>query len=173
MMLRPTPFPPGPGQESVWDFPRPAIVKPSTRHVVVRFGGVVIADTTRAWRALETSHPPSWYLPPQDVRMEYFVPLPGVGSVCEWKGPAVYYDIVVPPHGAHPGGVARKAAWAYPRPTPAFAPIAGHIALYPGMMDECTIDGERVRPQEGGFYGGWITDDVTGPFKGLPGTMGW
>jgi uncharacterized protein (DUF427 family) len=171
-MIRPVPLPPGPGQESVWDYPRPAIVRPSTRRVEVVFGGEILADTRAAWRALETSHPPTYYLPPQDVRMDRLVPLPGVGSVCEWKGPAVYFDIVAPqPEG--PPRIARRAAWAYPRPTPAFAAIAGYIALYPGLMDACRVDGEAVRPQEGGFYGGWITPDVVGPFKGGPGTQGW
>ncbi|GGH23713.1 hypothetical protein GCM10007036_29640 [Alsobacter metallidurans] len=173
MAFRPQPLPPGPGQESVWDYPRPAILQPSDRHVVVRFGGGVLADTRRAWRALETSHPPTWYLPPEDVRMDWLVPLPGIGSVCEWKGPASYFDIVVPAGEGRSGAVARSAAWCYPRPTPGFAPIAGFIAVYPGRMDSCTIDGAPVRPQEGGFYGGWITDDVVGPFKGGPGTQGW
>jgi len=172
-MLRPTPIPPGPGQESVWDFPRPAIVQPSGRHVVVVFGGAVLVDTKRAWRALETSHPPTWYLPPEDIRMEWLVPLPGVGSVCEWKGPATYFDIVVPASGDAPGRTARRAAWAYPRPTPAFAAIAGYVAVYPALMDRCTVDGATARPQDGGFYGGWITPDVAGPFKGGPGTSGW
>ena len=172
-MVHPTPVPPGPGQESVWDFPRPAIVRPSDRHVVVTFGGAVLADTRRAWRALETSHPPTWYLPPEDMRMEWLVPLPGVGSVCEWKGPATYFDIVVPASASVPGKTARRAAWAYPWPTPAFAAIAGYVAVYPALMDRCTVDGATAQPQEGGFYGGWITPDVVGPFKGGPGSSGW
>lgn len=173
MVSRPIPTPPGPGQESVWEYPRPAVVRPSDRHVLVRFGGGVLAETRRAWRALETSHPPTWYLPPDDVRMDWLHPLPGVGSVCEWKGPAHYFDIVVPAGEGRPGATARAAAWCYPNPTPAFQPIANYIAVYPGRMDGCTIDGRPVRPQEGGFYGGWITDDVVGPFKGGPGTQGW
>ena len=172
-MMRPTPIRPGPGQESVWDFPRPAIVQPSDRHVVVTFGGAVLADTRRAWRALETSHPPTWYMPPDDMRMEWLVPLPGVGSVCEWKGPATYFDIVVPASGGIAGKTARRAAWAYPRPTPAFAAIAGYVAVYPALMDRCTVDGAIAQPQEGGFYGGWITPDVVGPFKGGAGSSGW
>jgi uncharacterized protein (DUF427 family) len=159
---------PGPGQESVWDYPRPAVARPSEKHVVVRFGGIVIADSRRAWRVLETSHPPSWYIPPQDIIPEALVRVPGFGSLCEWKGRAVYYDVIAPG-----GRRADRAAWAYPDPTPAFAPIADFVSFYPGRMDECLVDGERVRPQEGGFYGGWITSDVAGPFKGAPGTMGW
>jgi hypothetical protein len=111
--------------------------------------------------------------PPEDIRMEWLVPLPGVGSVCEWKGPATYFDIVVPASGDAPGRTARRAAWAYPRPTPAFAAIAGYVAVYPALMDRCTVDGATARPQDGGFYGGWITPDVAGPFKGGPGTSGW
>jgi uncharacterized protein (DUF427 family) len=159
---------PGPGQESVWDYPRPAVARPSDRRVVVRFGGVVIADSRRAWRVLETSHPPSWYVPPEDIRTDALVRVPGAGSVCEWKGRAVYFDVVAPD-----GRRAERAAWAYPDPTPAFAPIADFVSFYPAAMDECLVDGERVRPQEGGFYGGWITSVVVGPFKGAPGTMGW
>ena len=172
-MIRPTPLPPGPGQVSVWDYPRPAVAVASRRHVEIRFGGAVLADTRRAWRVLETSHPPSWYLPPEDVRKEWLRPVSGPGSICEWKGPARYLDVVVPEGEGRRGGVAPGAAWSYPAPTPAFAPIAGYLAFYPAAMDECLVDGERVRPQDGGFYGGWITSDVTGPFKGGPGSMGW
>ncbi|MHB2167726.1 DUF427 domain-containing protein [Alsobacter sp. R-9] len=169
----PVPDPVGPGQESVWTYPRPAIIRRSTRHVRIVFGGVVIADSRRAWRALETSHPPTWYIRPDDVRMEFFHRSPGSGSVCEWKGPAIYYDIDVPPGGGHSGGSAKRAAWSYPRPTPGFAEITDYIAVYPALMDACTVDGETARPQEGGFYGGWITSDLAGPFKGPPGTEGW
>ncbi|MGA1784155.1 MAG: DUF427 domain-containing protein [Pontimonas sp.] len=153
-------------QESVWDYPRPPRLEPSSEHVVVRHGGEVICETTRAYRVLETSHPPTYYLPPEDCRMELFEPVAG-STVCEFKGVAHYADLVV--------GSKRlsRVAWWYPEPTERFLPIRGHIALYPGRVDECTVDGERVVAQEGDFYGGWITSRVTGPFKGAPGTWGW
>jgi uncharacterized protein (DUF427 family) len=152
--------------ESVWDYPRPPRVEPSSEHVVVRHGGEVICDTARAYRVLETSHPPTYYLPPDDCRMELFEPVSG-STVCEFKGVAHYADLVV--------GSKRlsRVAWWYPEPTERFLPIRGYIALYPGRVDECTVDGERVVAQEGDFYGGWITSRVTGPFKGAPGTWGW
>lgn len=165
-MNRPTPLATAPGQESVWDYPRPPRVEPSSRRVVIVLGGQVILDTDRAIRVLETSHPPSWYLPRAD-----FVPgalQPGAGtSYCEFKGSAVYWDVI--------GGGVRMpaAAWSYPDPTAGFEGLIDHIALYPGRMDRCTIDGEEVRAQEGSFYGGWVTSDVVGPFKGGPGTAGW
>ncbi|MFO1149417.1 MAG: DUF427 domain-containing protein [Alsobacter sp.] len=171
-MIRPVPDPTSPGQESVWDYPRPPALQPSARHVVVRFGGIVIAETRRAWRVLETSHPPGWYLPPDDILPGALEPAAGA-SLCEWKGRAAYWDVVSPRDRGGSGARAERAAWSYPRPTPAFAAIAGYVALYPGRMESCSIDGEPVRPQEGGFYGGWITRDVAGPFKGAPGTMGW
>ena len=129
-------------------------------------GGVEVCRTTRAWRVLETSHPPTWYLPRGDWSAGS-LELAGGTSFCEWKGLADYLDVV--------GGAVRapRAAWTYPRPTPGFAPLAGAVAVYPAAMDACTVDGEVVRPQEGGFYGGWVTDDVVGPFKGPPGTRGW
>ena len=153
-------------QESVWDYPRPPRLEPSSEHVVVRHGGEVICDTTGAYRVLETSHPPTYYLPPEDCRMELFEPVAG-STVCEFKGVAHYADLVV--------GSKRlsRVAWWYPEPTERFLPIRGYIALYPGRVDECTVDGERVVAQEGDFYGGWITSRVTGPFKGAPGTWGW
>jgi uncharacterized protein (DUF427 family) len=163
---RPGPQRPGPGQESVWDYPRPPRLERTAAAIEVVLGGVVVAATRSALRVLETSHPPSYYLPP-----DAFVPgslRPAAGhSVCEWKGEAGYLDVI--------GGdaVAECAAWTYPRPTPAFAALAGYIALYPGRMDRCTVDGEVVRAQPGGFYGGWITAGVVGPFKGEPGTMYW
>ena len=158
--------PPGPGQECVWDYPRPPRVEPTSARVVVVLGGAVVVDTRRALRVLETSHPPSYYLPVADVAPGALRPAAGT-SWCEWKGSATYLDVV--------GGsvVAPGAAWTYPSPTPAFTALADHIALYPGRMDRCTVDGELVRPQDGGFYGGWITDAVVGPFKGGPGTTGW
>ena len=157
---------PGSGRESVWDYPRPPRVEDSHRHVQVIFNGVVIADSLGAKRVLETSHPPTYYLPREDVRTEHFRPS-SRRTVCEWKGQAVYYTIVVGERSA------ANAAWSYPEPTEPFASIRGHIAIYPHDMDACLVDGERAEPQPGGFYGGWVTSDVVGPFKGDPGTLGW
>jgi uncharacterized protein (DUF427 family) len=157
---------PAPGQESAWDYPRPPRLERTARHLRVIVAGRLVAETRRAWRVLETSHPPVYYLPPADVAGALLRPAAGA-SVCEWKGAARYFDVVV---GAD---VRRQAAWAYADPTPAFAPIRDHVAFYPGRVDRCTVDGEAARAQPGGFYGGWITDDVVGPFKGEPGTLGW
>lgn len=157
---------PGPGQESVWDYPRPPRVEATARHIRVIFAGMVIADTRRAQRVLETSHPPTYYIPPEDIRMQHLVPS-NHGSFCEWKGRAAYYTVTVGDR------TARDAAWAYPRPTPPFEALEDHVAFYVQLMDSCTVDGELVQPQPGGFYGGWITADVVGPFKGMPGSWGW
>lgn len=161
-----TPDPVQPGEESVWDYPRPPRLEPVEARITVTFGGEVVADTTRAWRTLETSHPPTYYLPPDDVRSEYLRPATGT-SFCEWKGVARYWTVAVG------GRSAERAAWSYPSPTAAFAPIRDHVAFYAGPMDRCTVGGEPVTPQPGGFYGGWITPEIRGPFKGGPGTMGW
>ena len=160
------PHPPGPGQESVWDYPRPPRVEPSGREVVVVLGGTEVCRTRRAVRVLETSHPPGWYLPVDDWAAGALTPAAGT-SYCEFKGSAVYLDVR--------GGerVEAGAAWQYPEPTPGFEVLRGTVAVYPDRMDRCTVDGEVVRAQEGGFYGGWITDDVVGPFKGSPGTRFW
>jgi uncharacterized protein (DUF427 family) len=157
---------PGPGQESVWDYPRPPALEPSSEHVQVVHGGVVIADTRAALRILETSHPPTYYLPVADFRAGSLRPAQG-SSFCEWKGVASYVDLL--------GGdaVAPHAGWFYPAPTTAYAALRDHVALYPGAVDRCTVDGEVVRPQPGDFYGGWVTDRVVGPFKGEPGTRFW
>lgn len=157
---------PGPGQESVWDYPRPPAVEPTGRLVEVRFAGLTVASSRRAIRVLETSHPPVYYLPPEDVRTDLLVPEAG-RSVCEWKGSAVYLGIRVGERHAP------SVAWSYPRPLPGYEAIAGHLAFYPGRVEACFVDGVRVAPQPGGFYGGWITPDVVGPFKGEPGTLGW
>ena len=134
--------------------------------MTVVLGGVEVCRTTRAWRVLETSHPPGWYLPRADWLPDALEPADGA-SFCEFKGVASYLDVVG-------GGMrAARAAWTYEEPTAAFAALAGAVAVYPAAVDACFVDGERVRPQEGGFYGGWITDDVVGPFKGAPGTLGW
>jgi len=164
--MRPTRVEPDPGQESVWDYPRPPRVEETSRHIQVVFNGVVIADTFEAKRVLETSHPPVYYIPPGDIQMSYLVRAPG-SSVCEWKGQAEYYTVVVE------GRKAERAAWCYPDPKSSYEAIRDHVAFYAGLMDACYVDGERVRPQPGGFYGGWITSDVVGPFKGEPGSAGW
>ena len=168
------PDPARPGQESVWDYPRPPRVERSTRDITVALpasaGGAVIARTTRAWRVLETSHPPGWYVPRADV-------VPGAlrrasgASVCEYKGPASYWDVLEP---ADPDRavVVAGAAWSYEAPWAGYEQLAGAIACYPTVLD-CRVDGERARPQPGGFYGGWVTDEVAGPVKGGPGTAGW
>ena len=160
------PVRPGPGQESVWDYPRPPCVEPSSETVEVTVGGVVVSRTTTSLRVLETSHPPVYYLPEASFTEGVLLAVPGTTS-CEWKGTATYYDVVVP------GRREARAAWTYPDPTPGFEPLVGHVAVMPGQMDTCTVDGEPVTPQAGGFYGGWITARVVGPFKGGPGTAGW
>ena len=154
------------GQESAWDYPRPPAVVRSERVVRVEHGGQVIAESRRAIRILETAGAPVWYLPPDDVRFDLLRAVVG-GTVCEWKGSASYFDVVVDDR------IARRAAWTYPVPLPGYEAIAGHVAFYAGRVDSATVDGERARPQPGGFYGGWVTDDVVGPFKGEPGTEGW
>ena len=156
-----------PGQESVWDYPRPPRLEDCTKRVEILFNGAVIADTARAKRLLETSHPPVYYLPPDDVALTHLIRAVGGSSFCEWKGDASYYDLVVANRRAP------RAAWVYPSPSASFTAIKGHIAFYCGPMDSCLVGGEKVRPQPGGFYGGWITDDVVGPFKGEPGSAGW
>ena len=165
-MARPTPEPTSPGQESVWDYPRPPRVESSAQAVEVWLGGVRIARTTASWRVLETSHPPTYYLP-RDAFVDGALRQAEGSSWCEWKGHASYLDLVA---GAV---VAPRAAWFYPRPTPGFAVITDAVAVMPAQVDRCVVDGEVVRPQAGGFYGGWITDRVVGPFKGGPGTHGW
>jgi len=152
--------------ESVWDYPRPPRVEPSAELVEVVLGGGVIASTRASYRVLETSHPPTYYLPREAFAESALRPAEG-SSFCEWKGVASYYDLV---SGT---AVAARAAWGYPDPAPGFEAIAGHLAVYPALVDRCTVDGEVVEPQPGGFYGGWITSRVTGPFKGAPGTRGW
>lgn len=165
-MPHPKPAPVREGQESVWSYPRPPIVKPSDRHVVVHFGGVVVCDTRRALRLLETSHPPTWYLPRADFIAGSLRAATG-SSFCEWKGDASYLDIVAGDH------IAPRAAWTYESPNAKYAALIDHVALYAAKMDGCFVDDERVVAQPGGFYGGWITKDVAGPFKGIPGSMGW
>jgi uncharacterized protein (DUF427 family) len=156
---------PGPGQESVWDYPRPPRCVPDRRRVLVRAGSTRIAETIHALRVLETASPPTFYLPREDVRLEYLEPAPGV-SRCEWKGEARYFDLVLPERRV------ARAAWCYPAPFAGYEAIRGRLAFYPARL-ACFVDGERVRPQSGGFYGGWVTDEVVGPWKGEPGTESW
>ena len=162
---RPTPLPAGPGQESVWDYPRPPRLEPTESVLRVELGGVVVAETSHAFRVLETSHPPSYYLPPSDCAMDAFAPAPG-RSFCEWKGHAAYWTVTAG------GVVAERAAWSYPDPTPGFAALRDHLAFYPSVFD-CFVDDEAVEPQPGGFYGGWVTSRIVGPIKGPPGTEWW
>ena len=156
---------PGPGQVSVWDFPRPPRVQPDTREVVVRWGGIELARSKRCLLVCETAHPPSFYLPWDDVDRAYFERAQG-GSFCEWKGPATYWTLV--------NGDDQLAgqAWSYPQPMAGAEALADCVACYPALLD-CQVDGARVVPQPGGFYGGWITPELVGPFKGGPGSTGW
>lgn len=165
-MRHPRPDPVGPGQESVWDYPRPPRVEPTDEHVVVRVAGRVVADTRRALRVLETSHPPVYYVPAEDVAADLVRPNPR-RTVCEFKGEAAYLDVVVG------DDVRPAAAWSYPDPVPGYEALRGAVAFYPQRVDEATVDGEVVTASEGDFYGGWITSRVAGPFKGGPGTWGW
>ena len=155
-----------PGQESVWDYPRPPRLEDCHLQVQVVANGKTIADSIRTKRVLETSHPPVFYIPPQDIEMDVLKP-ESSRSFCEWKGEAKYASVVVA------GKSIRKAAWFYPHPTTAFHGIQGYVAFYPSKMDACFVDGERVLAQAGDFYGGWITSKIAGPFKGGPGTYGW
>ena len=157
---------PGPGQESVWDYPRPPRMEDVEEKVKVVFGGVTIAYTTRAKRVLETSHPPVYYVPPEDIMMEHLRPSSAT-SYCEWKGRGSYYDVVSEER------TEERAAWFYPSPTNSFRDLKDYVAFYPSRMDACWVGGEKVGAQEGDFYGGWITHEVVGPFKGAPGTRGW
>ena len=156
----------GPGQESVWDYPRPPRLERTAAHITVDLGGRRIADTTSAWRVLETSHPPVYYLPLGDIAAEV-LERSEQRSYCEWKGEAEYWSVRV---GAR---VEVDAAWSYRHPLPGFEPMADHVAFYCGRMDRATVDGEAALPQPGGFYGGWVTSAVAGPFKGVPGSWGW
>lgn len=153
---------PGPGQESVWDYPRPPALVPDPREVRVRASGDVLAKTLRSVRILETASPPTFYLPPEDVRRDALRPRTG-SSFCEWKGEAQYWSTL---------DSTEVIAWSYPEPLPGFEALAGWFSFYPGRID-CTVDGIRVEPQPGGFYGGWVTPELSGPFKGEPGSEAW
>ena len=164
--MRPRPDPANPGQESVWAFPRPAIAEPTDSRIVIEHLGRVVADTHAAIRTLETSHPPSYYIPRDDIAPGILRRAEGA-SFCEWKGTAAYWDVVVD------DVVLPRVGWSYAHPTPPFAALRDHVAFYAAAFDRCSVDGETVTPQPGGFYGGWITSGVVGPFKGVPGSWGW
>jgi uncharacterized protein (DUF427 family) len=157
---------PGPGQESVWDYPRPPRVERSIERVRVETGGIVIADTTAARRVLETSQPPAFYLPPGDVDFDHLEPST-TRTWCEWKGEASYYSVTVGDE------VAVDAAWTYHDPRRGFAEITDHLAFYPQRVGACYVGHEQVSAGDGSFYGGWITSNIVGPFKGAPGTLHW
>jgi uncharacterized protein (DUF427 family) len=156
----------GAGQESVWDYPRPPRVELCPLRLKVEFDGVILAETSRACRVLETSHPPTYYIPQADVKMELLRPN-ATRSFCEFKGEARYWDI------RHGSRISIAAAWSYPLPSQAYSVLRDHLAFYPHRVDGCFVDGERVQAQKGDFYGGWITSNLAGPFKGGPGTSGW
>ncbi|MGD8477315.1 MAG: DUF427 domain-containing protein [Burkholderiales bacterium] len=155
---------PLPGQESVWDYPRPPLLEPSNRLVVVEANGDTLAHSTNTFRVMETASPPGFYIPEQDIDWDKLTPAPG-SSVCEWKGVAKYWRLASQPDG-------KAVAWSYPEPIAAFGVLRGYVSFYPGRVD-CYVDGEKVRPQPGEFYGGWVTDDIVGPFKGAPDTRHW
>ncbi|MGI9119056.1 MAG: DUF427 domain-containing protein [Acidimicrobiales bacterium] len=153
-------------QESVWDYPRPPALEPVAPRIRVVLAGIVIADSTRALRVLETSHPPNYYLPPDDVDGSH-LRARSRQSFCEFKGVARYWSVEVD------GRQEVDAAWSYPQPSPGYEALAHHVAFYPGRMDQCWVGDEQASPQPGDFYGGWVTPSVVGPFKGVPGSMGW
>jgi uncharacterized protein (DUF427 family) len=157
---------PQPGQESVWDYPRPPRLEPSTKYIRVIFNGITIAETDHAIRILETSHPPVYYIPSTYIQMQYLT-VTTQHTFCEFKGQATYYTITVN------GKRADNAAWFYANPSASYEALRNHVAFYPSRMEACYVNDEKVQAQSGDFYGGWITQDIVGPFKGEPGTMGW
>jgi len=157
---------PGRGQESVWDYPRPPRVERVVKPVRVEYAGVTVAETVRALRVCETASPPAYYVPLEDVRHGVLEPS-GRTSLCEWKGVAQYWSVRVDAR------VTANAAWSYPMPLKGFEPLKDYVAFFAGRVDACYVGDEQVRPQPGGFYGGWITTELVGPFKGEPGTEGW
>ncbi len=165
-MMRPTPEPVHTGQESVWQFPRPAVAEQTSMHLKIVHRGVTLAETRRGVRTLETSHPPSYYFPREDVVMAFLSPS-AKRSFCEWKGDATYFDVAVK------GEILRDIAWTYQQPTAPFVILRDRIAFYSAPFDGCYVDGEKAIAQPGGFYGGWITSKLAGPFKGIPGSRFW
>ena len=154
------------GQESVWDYPRPPRLESFKGHIRIVFNDEIILDTHSAYRILETSHPPTYYLPVNDFKKDV-LRINQATSFCEFKGVAAYYDIQLN------GKTAEKAAWHYPNPNLKYFALKDHVAVYAHLMDECMVNDEVVDAQQGSFYGGWITSNIVGPFKGAPGTWGW
>lgn len=166
MANHPTPHPTQAGQESVWDYPRPPALEPVNKTLAVEFEGRTIAKTNKGYRVLETSHPPVYYFPPEDVLSEALRHSPFTTG-CEWKGTGKYYHLVANERKVE------NAAWYYDKPKKRFEKIRNYIAFYPDKVDACFVNDERITPQPGGFYGGWITKDIVGPFKGVDGSWGW
>jgi uncharacterized protein (DUF427 family) len=160
--------PVAPLSESVWDYPRPPRLEGNPRHLRIVHAGVLLAETSRSLRILETSHPPVYYIPQGDIAMHLMRPSSRRGSFCEFKGAAAYWSLALPGQPLY-----ADIAWSYADPTRPYAALKDHLAFYANRVDECSVDGERVQPQPGDFYGGWITSHVRGPFKGAPGTLGW
>jgi uncharacterized protein (DUF427 family) len=160
------PYNPAKGEESVWDYPRPPALEKEHQSVRIFKNEIRIADSNKVYRVLETSHPPVYYISPEDIRMD-LLKKTGRRSYCEWKGEAIYYDLHLNDQ------VIESVAWAYPNPTSRFAAIKDHLAFYAAKMDRCYLGDELIQPQPGGFYGGWISSKIKGPFKGAPGTYGW
>lgn len=153
-------------RENVQEYPRPPALQPVDVPLRVVLGGTEIACTTRGFRVLETHHAPTYYMPIEDIAPAVLTPASG-GSFCEWKGVAAYFDV------ASGGVVAARGAWSYPAPAATFAPIRDHVAFYPGLMEACFVGDEKVQPQPGDFYGGWVTGNLDGIVKGAPGTRHW
>ncbi|NMM48447.1 DUF427 domain-containing protein [Marinigracilibium pacificum] len=165
-MKKPKPVKPKKGQESVWDYPRPPKLEKTNKLIEVWHKGICLARSNGAYRVLETSHPPQYYIPPSDVQMQYLLPS-DLETHCEWKGTGNYYDLYLE------NELNENVAWTYMSPNNSFSLIKGYLAFYAGMIDKCMVDNESVTPQPGKFYGGWITSDVVGPFKGEEGSWGW
>jgi len=164
--MKPKPIKPKIGQESVWDYPRPPRLEPVSKQIQIYFNDKLIADTMDGYRVLETSHPPVYYIPLIDIDNDCLI-ASDQQSYCEWKGQGSYYHVEVGDKKAI------NAAWYYKKPTKEFAAIKNCPAFYAHQMDKCLVDGEEVVPQPGNFYGGWITKDIVGPFKGIDGSWGW
>jgi uncharacterized protein (DUF427 family) len=158
--------PPGPGQESVWDYPRPPLVQPVVVRLYVSYAGVALAQTSQGLRVLETSSPPVYYFPPNDVRTEFLDPMIHT-TLCEWKGAATYWNVNIR------GRRQEAVGWTYEEPDEGFEQLKSYFAFYAGIVDACYVGSERVVPQASDYYGGWVTSNIVGPFKGIPGSERW